>query len=96
MLRPVDWFQGSSGPPRFTPRVSQLRQEECVDVAGREAAHERDTFSAMQMSQSWEDLRLVPEEPKVCGGSLIYCNKTFKLKKSVSVPVTIVGDNILS
>ncbi|KAL0274069.1 UNVERIFIED_CONTAM: hypothetical protein PYX00_006585 [Menopon gallinae] len=45
--------------PRLTPRVNQLRQEECVDVAGREVAHEREIHSAMQMSQSWEDLTLV-------------------------------------
>ncbi|EZA58244.1 hypothetical protein DMN91_005911 [Ooceraea biroi] len=47
--------------PRLTPRVSQLRQEECVDVAGREAAHEREIHSAMQISQSWEDLTLEAE-----------------------------------
>ncbi|XP_049950251.1 P2R1A-PPP2R2A-interacting phosphatase regulator 1 isoform X1 [Schistocerca serialis cubense] len=46
--------------PRLTPRVSQLRQEECLD---REAAHEREIHSAMQMSQSWEDLTLVPGSP---------------------------------
>ncbi|XP_015179272.1 PREDICTED: protein FAM122A [Polistes dominula] len=47
--------------PRLTPRVSQLRQEECIDVAGREAAHEKEIHSAMQISQSWEDLRLEAE-----------------------------------
>ncbi|XP_046411092.1 P2R1A-PPP2R2A-interacting phosphatase regulator 1 [Neodiprion fabricii] len=52
---------GGGGIPRLTPRVSQLRQEECVDVAGREAAHEKEIHSAMQMSQSWEDLRLDAE-----------------------------------
>jgi len=45
----------------LTPRVSQLRQEECVDVAGREAAHEKEIHSAMQISQSWEDLTLEAE-----------------------------------
>ncbi|XP_017484061.1 PREDICTED: flocculation protein FLO11 [Rhagoletis zephyria] len=46
----------------LTPRVSQLRQEECVDmVNSREANHEREIHSAMQMSQSWEDLTLVAE-----------------------------------
>ncbi|XP_015607745.1 protein FAM122A [Cephus cinctus] len=49
------------GIPRLTPRVSQLRQEECVDVVGREAAHEKEIHSAMQMSQSWEDLTLEAE-----------------------------------
>lgn len=51
----------SSGVPRLTPRVSQLRQEECVDVAGREAAHEKEIHSAMQISQSWEDLTIEAE-----------------------------------
>nr|CAD7260687.1 unnamed protein product [Timema shepardi] len=51
----------AGGPaPRLTPRVSQLRQEECVDLVGREAAQERELHSTMQMSQSWEDLTLVP------------------------------------
>lgn len=45
----------------MTPRISQLRQEESVDIAGREAAHEREIHSAMQISQSWEDLTLEAE-----------------------------------
>lgn len=49
--------------PRLTPRVNQLRQEECIDAAGREVAHERELHSAMVMSQSWEDLRLVGDPP---------------------------------
>lgn len=37
--------------------MNQLRQEECIDVvAGREVAHEKEIHSAMQISQSWEDL----------------------------------------
>lgn len=51
----------SGGVPRLTPRVSQLRQEECIDVAGREAAHEKEIHSAMQISQSWEDLTIEAE-----------------------------------
>ncbi|XP_017889409.1 protein FAM122A [Ceratina calcarata] len=47
--------------PRLTPRISQLRQEECIDVAGREAAHEKEIHSAMQISQSWEDLTIEAE-----------------------------------
>ena len=48
---------GFASGPRFTPRVNQLRQEECIDaVAGREVAHEKEIHSAMQISQSWEDL----------------------------------------
>jgi len=45
----------------LTPRVSQLRQEECVDVAGQEAAHEKEIHSAILISQSWEDLTLEAE-----------------------------------
>lgn len=47
--------------PRLTPRVSQLRQEECADLNSREVNHEREIHSAIQMSQSWEDLTLVTE-----------------------------------
>lgn len=54
---------GCSGTgPRLTPRVSQLRQEECADITNsREVNHERETHTAMQISQSWEDLTLVAE-----------------------------------
>lgn len=45
-----------------TPRISQLRQEECVDgLNSREVNHEREVHSAIQISQSWEDLSLVAE-----------------------------------
>lgn len=45
----------NSGPlPRLTPRVSQLRQEECADVNSREVNHEREIHTALQISQSWE------------------------------------------
>lgn len=47
--------------PRLTPRVNQLRQEECADLNSREVNHEREVHSAIQMSQSWEDLTLVTE-----------------------------------
>lgn len=40
--------------PRLTPRVSQLRQEECADVSSREVSHEREVHTALQISQSWE------------------------------------------
>lgn len=63
-------FQNSSG-PRLTPRVSQLRQEECADVTNvREVAHERETHSAMQMSQSWEDLTLMTVGTNNVGGPM--------------------------
>lgn len=45
-----------------TPRVSQLRQEECADISNiREVNHEREVHTAMQLSQSWEDLTLCTE-----------------------------------
>ncbi|XP_045511621.1 uncharacterized protein LOC123706401 [Colias croceus] len=45
---------------RLTPRVNQLRAEECADVSNtRELAHEREVHSAMAMGQSCEDLTLV-------------------------------------
>ncbi|XP_063239621.1 P2R1A-PPP2R2A-interacting phosphatase regulator 1 [Bacillus rossius redtenbacheri] len=52
---PVHGAASAGVPPRLTPRVSQLRQEECVHVAEREAAQERELHSTMQMSQSWEE-----------------------------------------
>lgn len=52
----------SANPPRLTPRISQLRQEECADgINTREANHEREIHSAMQMSQSYEDITLATE-----------------------------------
>ncbi|XP_026489246.1 P2R1A-PPP2R2A-interacting phosphatase regulator 1 isoform X1 [Vanessa tameamea] len=45
---------------RLTPRVNQLRAEECADVSNtREVAHEREVHTAMQMGQSYEDLTLL-------------------------------------
>ncbi|RZF35715.1 hypothetical protein LSTR_LSTR009583 [Laodelphax striatellus] len=53
-------MQNSGGlSPRLTPRVNQILQEECENAIGREMAHEREVHSAMAMSQSCEDLRLV-------------------------------------
>lgn len=58
---PLATHSQNSFSPRLTPRVSQLRQEECADVSNtREVAHEREVHSAMQMSQSWEDLTIMP------------------------------------
>ena len=68
--------QGSSGPPRLTPRVSQLRQEERVDM-GREAAHERELHSAMQMSQSCEDLTIMSGLPS-CKVQIVCCYTEFQ------------------
>lgn len=45
-------------------RIHQLRQEEHeVTSNSRELAHEREIHSAMQISQSWEDLSLTIESP---------------------------------
>ncbi|XP_017773810.1 PREDICTED: protein FAM122A isoform X2 [Nicrophorus vespilloides] len=50
---------------RLAPRINQLRQEEFADLSNsRELAHEREIHHTMQISQSWEDLRLVTESPK--------------------------------
>ncbi|XP_046961514.1 P2R1A-PPP2R2A-interacting phosphatase regulator 1 [Vanessa cardui] len=52
-------FQSTCG-RRLTPRVNQLRAEECADVSNtREVAHEREVHTAMQMGQSYEDLTLL-------------------------------------
>lgn len=45
----------------LTPRISQLRQEESLDVNFREIIHEREIHNVIHMSQSWEDLTLVAE-----------------------------------
>ncbi|KAH8298172.1 hypothetical protein KR018_010383 [Drosophila ironensis] len=45
----------------LTPRVSQLRQEECADLNSREVNHEREVHREIQISQSWEDLTLGAE-----------------------------------
>ncbi|CAH0748677.1 unnamed protein product [Diatraea saccharalis] len=61
---PVTLTQNSWA-PRLTPRVNQLRAEECADVSNtREVAHEREVHSAMQMGQSCEDLTLVAGLPQ--------------------------------
>lgn len=52
----------SSAGPRLTPRVSQLRKEECADISNtREVSHERGLHNQLQISQSWEDLTIVTE-----------------------------------
>ncbi|XP_026821530.1 protein FAM122A isoform X1 [Rhopalosiphum maidis] len=49
--------------PKLVHRVNQLRQEETVDLINREVAHEREIHSAMQISQSWEDLSIMIDSP---------------------------------
>lgn len=73
--------------PRLAPRVSQLRQEECVDVHNREATHEREVHSALSISQSYEDLTLVLSE-----------NWSFKNSEEFSNPlhVTLPNSNVCS
>ncbi|XP_076311296.1 P2R1A-PPP2R2A-interacting phosphatase regulator 1-like [Tachypleus tridentatus] len=49
----------SSLVPSFVPsRVIQLKHEEGMDVMYREASHEKEVQSKLQISQSWEDLTL--------------------------------------
>lgn len=43
-------------------RVNQLKQEEGSDVVNREVAHEKELHSAIQMSQSWEDLTIMVDK----------------------------------
>ncbi|XP_058053137.1 PABIR family member 2 isoform X1 [Ahaetulla prasina] len=46
----------SSSPIRIpSSRLHQIRREEGVDLMNREAAHEREVQTAMQISQSWEE-----------------------------------------
>ncbi|XP_063280817.1 PABIR family member 2-like isoform X5 [Prinia subflava] len=46
----------SSSPIRIpSSRLHQIRREEGVDLINREAAHEREVQTAMQISQSWEE-----------------------------------------
>lgn len=73
--------------PRLAPRISQLRQEECVDVQNREATHEREVHSALSISQSYEDLTLVLSE-----------NWSFKNTEEFSNPlhVTLPSSNVCS
>lgn len=47
--------------PLVLSRVSQIKQEESMDVVFREAAHEKETKSKLQISHSLEDLTL--DEP---------------------------------
>lgn len=44
--------------PLVLSRVSQIKQEESMDVVFREAAHEKETKSKLQISHSLEDLTL--------------------------------------
>lgn len=46
---------------KVVPRISQIRQEELEVPTVREVNHEREIHSAMQISQSYEDLTLITE-----------------------------------
>lgn len=50
-----------SSPHIRTSRISQIKHEEGMDVLNREVAHERKVQSAIQISQSWEDLTLTSD-----------------------------------
>ncbi|XP_058058072.1 uncharacterized protein LOC131209102 [Anopheles bellator] len=78
---------GTSG-RRLTPRISQLRQEECADVSNsREVNHEREVHSAMQMSQSYEDLTLVAENWSFTAtGSSVKMNEELQNPLHVALP----------
>lgn len=60
--------------PRLAPRISQLRQEECIDVQNREATHEREVHTALSISQSYEDLTLVLNENWTCKSTEEFSN----------------------
>lgn len=47
-----------SVPVRIPSRVTQIKQEESLDVMSKEAEHEREVRSAFRMSQSWDELHL--------------------------------------
>ncbi|XP_058818575.1 uncharacterized protein DDB_G0271670 [Topomyia yanbarensis] len=84
---------GSCTPgPRLTPRISQLRQEECADLSNsREVNHEREIHSAMQMSQSYEDLTLVTEN-----WSFSSSTKNDDLVNPLHVALPSIGTNYCS
>jgi hypothetical protein len=72
--------------PRLAPRISQLRQEECVDLQNvREVNHEREVHSALSMSQSYEDLTLVMNENWAFSKSN---TEEFSNPLHVSLPIT--------
>ncbi|XP_053676457.1 uncharacterized protein DDB_G0271670 [Anopheles nili] len=81
--------------PRLTPRISQLRQEECADVSNsREVNHEREIHTAMQMSQSCEDLTLVAENWSFSGtASKMLCDD---LQNPLHVALPTIGSTCCS
>uniref|UniRef100_A0A182NTB2 Uncharacterized protein n=1 Tax=Anopheles dirus TaxID=7168 RepID=A0A182NTB2_9DIPT len=86
---------GTAAAPRLTPRISQLRQEECADVSNsREVNHEREIHSAMQMSQSCEDLSLAAENWSFAGSAA----KTMSddLQNPLHVALPTIGSNYCS
>ncbi|XP_050425764.1 P2R1A-PPP2R2A-interacting phosphatase regulator 1 isoform X2 [Adelges cooleyi] len=62
--------------PKLVHRVNQLRQEETIDLINREVAHEREIHSAMQISQSWEDLSIMIDSPSKVDGDGQYGKPT--------------------
>uniref|UniRef100_A0A182Q6Y1 Uncharacterized protein n=1 Tax=Anopheles farauti TaxID=69004 RepID=A0A182Q6Y1_9DIPT len=86
---------GTAAGPRLTPRISQLRQEECADVSNsREVNHEREIHNAMQMSQSCEDLSLAAENWSFNGSA----TKTMSddLQNPLHVALPTIGSNYCS
>lgn len=65
-------FSPVAGSPKLAPRINQIRQEECADISNlRELAHEREIHHTMQMSQSWDDLRLVTDSSEQKSSKLL-------------------------
>uniref|UniRef100_A0A182YPT5 Uncharacterized protein n=1 Tax=Anopheles stephensi TaxID=30069 RepID=A0A182YPT5_ANOST len=89
---------GSGTPgPRLTPRISQLRQEECADVSNsREVNHEREIHNAMQMSQSCEDLTLVAENWSFSSGSAGTKMMVDDLQNPLHVALPTIGSTCCS
>ncbi|XP_072033782.1 P2R1A-PPP2R2A-interacting phosphatase regulator 1-like [Amphiura filiformis] len=48
----------ASSSVRTPSRISQIKQEESLDIRSREAVHEREVQSAFQISHSWDGLHL--------------------------------------
>ncbi|XP_071425185.1 PABIR family member 2 isoform X2 [Pithys albifrons albifrons] len=73
----------SSSPIRIpSSRLHQIRREEGVDLMNREAAHEREVQTAMQISQSWE------ESLSLSDNDLDKSEKSFSPKRIDFVPVS--------
>ncbi|XP_041483359.1 P2R1A-PPP2R2A-interacting phosphatase regulator 1-like [Lytechinus variegatus] len=73
-----------SVPVRIPSRVTQIKQEESLDIRSKEAEHEREVRSAFRMSQSWDDLHL-DESIKA-----LRSEPRSELRSCISEPLSIV------